>query len=86
MFYLKHIIHKIASLISTFNKLGLGRYSHQPYRYVFDTVLADTIRIRYDTYVHDLRFQNQEFGFQQQSKCFGLIYTVNPTNTSSKTQ
>ena len=40
-------------------KLGLGRYGHQPYRYVFDTDLADTIRIRYDTHVYDLRFQNQ---------------------------
>jgi len=30
-------------------------------RYVFDTDLADTIRIRYDTHVHDLRFQNLEF-------------------------
>jgi len=29
-----------------------------PIRYVFDTDLADMIRIRYDTHVHDLRFQN----------------------------
>ena len=28
-------------------------------RFVMD--LADTIHIRYDTHVHDLRFQNQEF-------------------------
>jgi len=40
---------------------------------------------RYDTYsihiyVHDLRFQNQE----QQSECFGLIYTVNPINAKAK--
>jgi len=40
--------------------LGLGRYGHQPYRYVFDTDPADTIRIRYDTLVHDLMFQNLE--------------------------
>ena len=64
--------------------IGLGRHSQQPYRYVFDTNLADTIRIQYDTPVHDLRFQNQEFWFQQQSECFGLKYTVNPTNTSAK--
>jgi len=30
-------------------------------RSTFDTDLADTIRIRYDTHVHDLTFQNQEF-------------------------
>jgi len=36
--------------------IGLGRYGQQPYRYVFDTDLADTIHIRYDTHVHDLRF------------------------------
>jgi len=41
--------------------VGLGRYGQQPYRYVFDTGLANTIRIRYDTHVHELRFQNQEF-------------------------
>ena len=37
-------------------KLGLGRYGQQPYRYLFDTDLANTIRIRYDAHVHDLRF------------------------------
>ena len=37
--------------------LGQGRYSQQPIRYVIDTDLADTIRIQYDTHVHDLRFQ-----------------------------
>jgi len=42
-------------------RLGLGQYGKQPIQYVFDTDLADTIRIRYDTHVHDLRFQNQEF-------------------------
>jgi len=41
--------------------VGLGRYSHQPIRYVIDTDLADTIRIQYDTHVHNLRFQNQGF-------------------------
>jgi len=29
-------------------------------------------------------FKMKNFGFQWQSKCFGLIYTVNPTNTSAK--
>ena len=33
--------------------VGLGRYGQQPIRYVFDTDLADTIRIRYDTHVHN---------------------------------
>ena len=73
--------------------LGLGWYGHQPYRYVFDTDLADTIRyvfdmirIRYDTHVHDIRFQNLELRISTTNKCFGLIYTVNSTNTSSKTQ
>ena len=33
--------------------LGLGQYGQQPIRYVFDTDLADTIRIRYDTHVHN---------------------------------
>jgi len=37
----------------------------------------DSLRIRYDTHEHDFRFQ-------QQSKCFGLIHTVNTTNTSDK--
>jgi len=65
--------------------LRLGRYGQQPIRYVFDTDLVDTIRIRYDTHVHDLRFKNQDFFlFQQQSECFELIYTVNPANTSAK--
>jgi len=67
------------------NRIGLGRYGHQPYRYVFDTDLADTIRIRYDTHVYDLSFKINNFVFQQQSECFELIYTVNPTNASSKT-
>jgi len=59
-------------------KIRLEWYGQQPIQYVFHTDLADTIHIQNDTHVHDLRFQNQEF--QQQSKCFGLIYTVNPTN------
>jgi len=29
--------------------------------WILNTDLADTIRIRYDTHVHDLWFQNQEF-------------------------
>ena len=41
--------------------LELGRYGQQLIRYVFDSDLADTIRIRYDKHVHDLRFQYQEF-------------------------
>ena len=28
-------------------------------------------------------FKIKNFGFQQQSECFGLIYTVNPTNIST---
>jgi len=32
----------------------------------------------------DLKIKN--IGFQQQSKCFGLIYTMNPTNTNCKSQ
>ena len=67
-------------------KVGLGQYGQQPYRYVFDTDLADTIRIRYDNMYTTIGFKIKNFGFQQQSKCSRLIYTVNPTNTSSKTQ
>jgi len=52
--------------------LGLGRYGHQPYRYVFDTDLADTIRIRYDTHVNDLRFQNQEYWISTTKKKFWI--------------
>jgi len=40
--------------------LGLRRYGQQPYRFIFDTEHANTIRIRYDTHVHDIRFQTQE--------------------------
>jgi len=43
------------------SQLGLKRYGQQPYRYVIDTGLPDTIRIRYDKNVHDFRFPNQEF-------------------------
>jgi len=32
--------------------IGLGQYGLQLIRYVFDTDLADTIRIRYDSHVH----------------------------------
>ena len=41
--------------LSTFlgGLIGLGRYGQQPIRYVFDTDLADTIRIRYETHVHN---------------------------------
>jgi len=39
----------------------MGRYGQQLYRYVFYMDLDDTIRIRYDKHVHDLRFQNQTF-------------------------
>jgi len=47
----------------------------------------DTVSSRYDTYtihiyIHDFKIKN--FGFQQQSECFGLIYRVNQTNTSAK--
>jgi len=42
---------------------------------------ADMIHIRYHTYLHVLRFQNQEFG---QRECFGFIHTVNPSHTSAK--
>jgi len=45
----------------TLFKLGLGLYGQQPIRYVFDTDFADTICIRYDTHLHKLRFQYQEF-------------------------
>jgi len=41
--------------------LGPGRDFQQSIRYVFDSDLVDTIRIRYDTHVHDFTFQNQEF-------------------------
>jgi len=51
------------------SSLGMGRNGQQPIRYIFDTDLADTIHIRYDTH-----------------ECFGLIYTVNPANTSVKTK
>jgi len=51
--------------------LGLGRYGQQPIRYVFDTDLADTIRIRYDTHVHDYRFQSQEFCFNNKANVLG---------------
>jgi len=50
---------------------------------------ADTICIRYrpcryDTYSirYYVHHKIKNFGFQQQSECFGLIYTVNQTNTS----
>ena len=52
--------------------------------WILNTDLADTIRIRYDTHVHDLCFKIKNFGFQQQSECFGLIFTVNPVNTKAK--
>jgi len=35
--------------------LELGRYGQQQIRYVFDTDLSDSIRIRYDAHVHDLK-------------------------------
>ena len=47
--------------------LGLVRYGQQPIQYVFDTDLADTILIPHDTHVHDLRFQNQEFCFNNKA-------------------
>ena len=90
--YTIHIVNNITNRQMQFLStcidffLGLGRYGHQPYRYVFDTDLVDTIRIRYDTHVHDIRFQNLELWISTTNKCFGLIYTVNSTNTSSKTQ
>jgi len=60
-----YVIDNLLTVVSFVEKrvfeLGLRRYGHQPYQYVFDTDLADTIRIRYDTHVHDLRFQSQEF-------------------------
>ena len=42
------------------------------------------IYIRYDAHVLDLRFKKKNIGFQQQSEYFGLIYTVNPTNTRAE--
>jgi len=33
-------------------QLGLGRYGQQPYRYIFDTDLADTIRFRYTIHMY----------------------------------
>ena len=65
--------------------LGLGQYGQQPIRYVFDTDLANTIRI-YDM-IHmcmTLGFKIKNFGFQKQSELFGLIYTVNLTCTKAK--
>jgi len=41
--------------------LGLGRYGKQPIGNVFNTDLADTVRIRYNKHVHNLKFQSQEF-------------------------
>ena len=38
-----------------------GTIGQQPYRYVIDTGLVDTIRILCDKNVHDFRFQNQVF-------------------------
>ena len=51
---------------------------------------ANTIHIRYrlcqyDTYsIRYACFKINNFGFQQQSECFGLIFTVQQTNTSAK--
>jgi len=53
---------------SRIDKYSIGTL---PIRYIFDTI---------HVYVHDLRFQNQE----QQSECFGMIYTVNPINAKAK--
>jgi len=50
-----YLIYDVNSLV------GLGRFGQQPFRYVFDIDVAYTIRIQYDTHVHDLSFQNQEF-------------------------
>ena len=56
-------------------QLGLGRYVQQPIRYVFDTGLADTIRIRYNTHVHE-GYKIKQFGFKQQSEYFRFICTL----------
>ena len=50
-------------------------------RYLFDTI-HNTIHNKIQTY----SFKMKNFRFQQQSECFGLIYRVNPTNTSIKTK
>jgi len=52
-----------------------GRYGQQAIRYVFTADLAHTIRIQYDTHIHDLRFETQEF--RSSTTKFGLICTMN---------
>jgi len=64
--------------------LGLGRYGQQLYRYVFDTDLADTIRIRYDTHAHYLRFQNQECWISTTECMFWVDPHLNLVNASAK--
>jgi len=83
-FYCFEQSSKVYLLITIHCTLGLGRYGQQPIRYVFDTDNADTIRIRYGKNVHDLRFHYQELNFNNKVNVFGLIYTMNPTNTSAK--
>ena len=51
----KNCFHKIILFKDAMSVLGVGRYGQQPIRYVFDTDLADTIRIRYDIHVHDFK-------------------------------
>jgi len=63
-----HVSVSVKPIYST-RQLGLGRYVQQPIRYVFDTDLADTIRIRYNTHVHE-GYKIKQFEFKQQSEYF----------------
>ena len=65
---------------------------HICFTYIYSTELltkvnsrAWTIRSAADTIqTMPIRYVIKNSGFQQQSECFWLIYTVNPTNTSAK--
>ena len=46
----------------------------RPIQYLFGTI---------NMYM-TLGFKIKNFGFQQQSECFGLIFTVHPINASAK--
>ena len=58
-------------------KVGLG--------YVFDTDLADTIRILNDTHVLDIRFQNQEF-WTSTTKWMFLVDLTSNNEVMGRTQ
>jgi len=64
--------------------LWLGQYGQQLFRYIFGTDLANMIRIRYDTHVHYLRFQNQEFWISTTECMFWVDPHLNPINAGAK--